>query len=626
MTISRSNVARAVLSLLVALAAAPGCGSKGDGGTGGVDMSGPPGALAVWTAGVSRKIQPTTAVGTEAAVQVASTRQAWASYQLVVRGKGGWVGGVKVALSGDLSDGGGHTLGKENVTFFREHYIDLGGITANTGTQPVPQSSPTGDTRVPDPLVPLVDPYTGNDAGQPFAVGADLNQPVFVDVHVPAGTAAGTYTGTIEISSDQGSARVPISVTAWNVDLPDMRTVTTHFKMSIEKLYQYHSGLEECSDGSCYLAVNDRSREVIKRYEELAHAHRIDTAQQLADAPVNGCSPPSSSDWADYDAKMAPYFDGSYFSDGVPSGRLEAPFSPGQTFGVDGACGPTGNSPDQTKYAAVSKAWSDHLRTKSWLQPSVVYALDEPEASDLPGIVEGSQFLQAGDPAWKPHVMLTHSPDASELPTLSPAIGIFTVALPWYDDWAGNHAWLGRKDWPGLIAQGTELWFYTSNSTLPPYPTISTNTLDAFEPLIQMWGAWYEQATGFLYWDISSWDDMDPWGPETTWGIPGDGVFVYPGNHDGSLSPAGSPSGVAIDGPIPSYRLKMLRQGLQDWALFRLADQMGKTAAAQQAVSTVYTQLGGCDTCPMPASGFYWKTDEAAIDAARAAVVQALIQ
>jgi hypothetical protein len=266
------------------------------------------------------------------------------------------------------------------------------------------------------------------------------------------------------------------------------------------------------------------------------------------------------------------------------------------------------------------------LRNKGWFEKAIAYAYDEPPQGALPLIAKASDWLQKGDPGWKGRVMDTMAPNAQNAALVTPAIGIFTVSLPLYDTWSGNYANYGRAEWPSLFAQGAELWFYTANAVLPPYPTISTDTLDGFEPLIQLWGAWYEKATGFLYWDTTSWDDMDPWGPSNKWYLPGDGVLLYPGNHDGTLAPVGSPDGVAIDGPIPSYRLKMLRQGLQDWALFRLADKMGLTSAAQKQVSTVYTQLGGCSSCPLPASGFNWKTDDAAMDAAREAVVQAILQ
>jgi hypothetical protein len=99
-------------------------------------------------------------------------------------------------------------------------------------------------------------------------------------------------------------------------------------------------------------------------------------------------------------------------------------------------------------------------------------------------------------------------------------------------------------------------------------------------------------------------------------------VLLYPGNHDGVMAAVGSPPDVTVDGPIPSQRLKMVRQGLQDWALFQLADQMGLGTQARARVAKVYSQLGGCtyDGCPVPAGGFFWKSDEALVAQVRAEI------
>jgi hypothetical protein len=104
-------------------------------------------------------------------------------------------------------------------------------------------------------------------------------------------------------------------------------------------------------------------------------------------------------------------------------------------------------------------------------------------------------------------------------------------------------------------------------------------------------------------------------------------VLIYPGNHDGLLAPAGSPSGVAIDGPIPSYRLKMVREGLQDWAFFKLAEQKGLGVYARSQISMVYGQMGGCEWsgCPAKLNGnFFWKTDETLMRTARHNIAAAI--
>ena len=104
-------------------------------------------------------------------------------------------------------------IGKENVSLYREEYAR------------VRRSSPRAQLPpglYPDPLVPFINPQTGKPIepfneyrrkwGEPFiksgfemyAVPFDVwkgqNQPIWVDVSVPAGTAAGEYKGVFTVT------------------------------------------------------------------------------------------------------------------------------------------------------------------------------------------------------------------------------------------------------------------------------------------------------------------------------------------------------------------------------------------------------------------------------------------
>ena len=137
-----------------------------------------------------------------------------------------------------------------------------------------------------------------------------------------------------------------------------------------------------------------------------------------------------------------------------------------------------------------------------------------------------------------------------------------------------------------------------------------------------LWGSWFERATGFLYWDTTDWTQSAPWGFNAAYGKSGDGVLIYPGNHDGTeaANGYGSPANITIDGPVPSYRLKAIRAGLQDWVLFNLATQRGYGTYARDQVSQVYGQLGRCEwqDCPPLVNGqFLWKNDAALLEEVR---------
>lgn len=576
--------------------------------------------LRVWTQSVAYKVQPSTAAGPDSALLLEGARGSWEAGQIVVRAEGGSLAGVGMTAS-DLLDGAGHVIGAANLTFFREAFIDFTGVDAAGGNLPVPGSSPTGDGRVPDPLIPFTDPYGGTPLGAPFGVAAGQNQPVWVDVFIPPATPAGTYTGSVMVTATGlGPVAVPVTVTVWDLTLPDMRAVRTFFQFDPDSIAAFHQGTSDCSGpGDCWFDWNARSRTIVKRYEELAHSHRVDTGAQFVPDPGNECLPPS--DWSGFDAALQPYMNGTYWSDGVPSGRLETPFTPGAPWGLEAAC-------SQAQYTALAAAWASHLKSKGWFDRALVFALDEPDPSAYPDIARHAQWMRNGDPGWKARTLDTTAARTSNVATLDPALGIFSVCLKCYDKWY-DPTWdvYGRAEWPSQFAQGIDLWFYESNAQGAPYPTYATNTLLGLEPRIMHWGTWYEHATGFLMWSVNEWDRGEPWGANVQYGKTGDGVLMYPGDHDGLLAPAGSPANVAVDGPIPSYRLKMIRAGMQDWALFTLADERGVGDYARAQVAQVYSQLGGCDWSGCtPANGrFYWKSDDAALMQIRHNVAQAIL-
>ncbi len=584
-----------------------------------------PAALTAWTAPPADKLQPTTASTASTALVMEGARGATEAYQVVVTASGAALSGVNLSAS-TLSDGSGHTIAAGSVTFYRQVFIDFTGVgVSEHGNREVPQESPTGDGRLPDALIPFIDPYSGAALGAPFDVQNGLNQPVWVDVHIPSTAAAGTYTGQITVSA-QGETPVtlPLTLTVWSFTLPDRNVVTTYFGMHVNDIIRYHKDTWMCNEqgDNCWLDDNERARTIVKRYETLASEHRIATWPMFVPEP-GGCQPPD--DWAEYDAAMQPYMNGSYWPDGASSSFIQTPFSPGVDWGLEANCTPA-------EYTAVAAAWAAHLKSKGWFDKALAYAYDEPPDEALPGIAEDALRMQAGDPDWKERILLTTAPTPNNVATLNPAIGIYTICLRCYEDWSFDggtppgEIYYGRSEWQDLFAQNIRLWFYESNAQGDPYPTFATNTLLGAEPQIMMWGAWYERASGFLLWDTTAWNQDAPWGPNVDYGKTGDGVLLYPGNHDGLAAPLGSPAEVAVDGPIPSYRLKMVRAGLQDWALFKLAAGLGLEAYARQQVELAYTQLGGCwwQGCTIPT--FYWKAEADVIAQVRHNIAAAIMQ
>src|SRR5262249_48967131 len=294
-----------------------------------------------------------------------------------------------------------------------------------------------GDGQVPDPLLPLHDPYTGNALGAPFDVASGKNQPLWLDVRIAIDQPFGTYTGSIDFAASGGSSvKVPVSVTVWDITLPDMRSIPARFRLDYSLIENYHAGVHDCYYSRC--GATSGPRQVITRYQELMHQHRIDPQQTLIPYP-NGCMN-TSPDFTDYDAAMAPYMDGSYFADGVPSSILEAPLRPAAGSDFE-KCG-------QANSSAVSKAWASHLKAKGWFDRTYVYAEDEPSESDSQAIATQAGWMDMGDPDWKPRIFDTTYATAMTAAIFDPVMALWVLCLKCYDKWyVTDGSVYGRTEW-----------------------------------------------------------------------------------------------------------------------------------------------------------------------------------
>src|SRR5262249_52692827 len=120
----------------------------------------------------------------------------------------------------------GATILASNLIFYREYYIIVTGTASYGGGSNPPQGSGT----YPEPLIFFNDSETGASlCGTSAAfkacnasVATGQNQPYWIDISVFYGssnTPPGTYTGSISLTSDQGSAAISVTLTVWNFGL-----------------------------------------------------------------------------------------------------------------------------------------------------------------------------------------------------------------------------------------------------------------------------------------------------------------------------------------------------------------------------------------------------------------------
>jgi Domain of unknown function (DUF4082)/Concanavalin A-like lectin/glucanases superfamily/Domain of unknown function (DUF4091)/Abnormal spindle-like microcephaly-assoc'd, ASPM-SPD-2-Hydin len=179
-----------------------------------------------WVVSSLLRVGKSDPAGSTSSVALSSARGETVDTQIIVQGISGGLSNVNVSASA-LTGPNGATIPASNITLYREYYITVTGTASYGGGSNPPQGSGT----YPEPLIPFNDPETGAalcatsavlkacNAGVP----AGQNQPYWIDISVPRGATdspAGTYTGTITITADQGSATIPVTLAVWNFELP----------------------------------------------------------------------------------------------------------------------------------------------------------------------------------------------------------------------------------------------------------------------------------------------------------------------------------------------------------------------------------------------------------------------
>ena len=181
--------------------------------------------FSTWVAPSLNRVGQTDAPGTLSSIALFGARGETVDTQVVVQGLAGGLTNVNVSASA-LTGPNGVTIAASNVTLYREYYLSVTGTASYGGGS----NPPLGSGTYAEPLIPFNDPETGAALCGSSAslkacnasVSAGQNQPYWIDISIPHGVAnsPGTYTGSVTISSSQGTATIPVSLTVWNFELP----------------------------------------------------------------------------------------------------------------------------------------------------------------------------------------------------------------------------------------------------------------------------------------------------------------------------------------------------------------------------------------------------------------------
>lgn len=498
---------------------------------------------------------------------------------------------------GDLKDSAGNLIiaqdaaGKpKNIVMYREHYLSITSTTL---------SSAEGKAGMwPDGLVPKVDEYFGevrkmpteSAAAFPFNVAADQKQGIWFDVYVPTGTPAGLYTGSIQVTiGGTVAAQIPVKLTVRDFELPSTPTLKTAYAVGIGEAAMGHYGTKSITDAQYW--------ELICLYTKEMLLHRVSNENLVwpklvgdSTGKINWSLPAISTTCN----QRYPEFLTGGNPNLLPNGKL-----PGAKVTRARMRDGTGLSSTAVQSAAYYKDYIQHFADMGWKDRLFYYLWDEPpyplvngvRRCDLnyngtastawTGAYNKSKFFK--DNGLDLPIMMTTDRQTSEdcftnylkVPDYTRYLDIWTVPNKHMQGRANSDFPFNanlRGTYDSIITPGKELWWYqacgnhgcsgSETDFVAPMADLPAIYSRAFEWLTYKYQIGYGvpgPATELYFETVYAYQfsTNDPWKNIYYFSGNGDGTYFYPGRPD--------KIGGTTHIPISSIRMKMLREGIEDY-------------------------------------------------------------
>jgi len=470
------------------------------------------------------------------AVNLKSASNEYEPFRIIVHSGNNTLDNVSVK-AGSLKGVNGE-IGAENIRLFRANHLYISKPSYRT-------SNPTG--WYPDALIPFMDSEYYNRPGllayfaSPFSVTG--NAEVWCDLFVPPGTAPGTYQGNVQVLMGKNRlAEIPVSLTVWNFQLPATISMRSRFG-SLNSTAVSMMGIKSGST---------EHYQMVDIYNKILLEHRA-----VPSTPANVWPAWSESEGiidAGESVRMRKLVEENHFN------TLDIPFR---------------YRDDSAKCSAYMSAMAGWLRDLGYLDMAYVYLEDEPnDASEYETVRKQCAMIRAGDPAIK---RLCTEQTVSSNPLWGNLYGAVDIWCPLWGYWDEPTA----KE---RLSMGESLWSYTAlcqKAVGTPWWQIDMEPLNYRSPF---WLSWHYDITGFLYWSSTYWNSYlslrgvweSPYFRNDFWG---EGMLLYPG------LPAG------INGFVPSIRLNLYREAMEDYEYMTLAAGMGKSTEVDMIVNQLVTNF-----------------------------------
>ncbi|MCL2120111.1 MAG: hypothetical protein FWH27_16970, partial [Planctomycetaceae bacterium] len=434
-------------------------------------------------------------------------------FQFVVRAdRDTPITGLTGSVTG-LQGPNGAVIPAENVELLYAYYHFVHSKTDGTGL--------VGDW--PDALPPL---------DHPVDIAAGKNQPVWINVKVPADAVAGDYQGTFRLTSGDGQfdMTVPYALHVWNFALPTENHLESAYGYNPNQAARYHNARTDA----------DRRR-VNEMYLQCFSDHRISI---YTPAPFDGISvqwlpnenpPRCEIDFSRFDAEMDRVLKKFHFTNfTVPGNGLG-----GGTFHARTEPSIADFAEDTPEYKAMIADYygklQAHLIEKGWIDKAYIYWFDEPGEHDYEFVANGTAKIQQYGPKIQRFMTLMMDNDGfmKALDAQNTTINIWcSISNSFRDELAKQRRALGER-----------FWWYICTGPKAPYCTLFIDH-PATELRVWHWQAWQRNVVGSLVWESTYWHSGtafpdsfqnpydDPMGYVSGYSTPS-GTKLHWGNGDG---------------------------------------------------------------------------------------------
>ena len=516
-----------------------------------------------WTTNALVKVRPSdVAPSVRQSVTLQAARNEFEPFQIVVRSDSETVPGIDVEID-DFIGPSGSVISNGNTTIYFERYLNL--------SRPSSIAGEVGEW--PDPLIPRVDRYEHEQRNAfPFTLPKGRSQPLWIEIYVPLDTKSGHYHATARVLSGNATlATIPVSLEVWEFALPSTSSLKTAFGFNgVAALKQHFGGYTDDAG----------MRAISHVYTRAALLHRVS-------AFVGPMIPPPFSledgvmtvDWSDYDTDIGSFLDGTGLSEGDPLPGARATTVELKTHG---------SADTDVKKLLYWREWTRHFEERGWLDRLFNYLLDEPTAAQMPAVFRSAVLAHQADPRLR---NLVTSPLR---PVLEGPIDIWTPLINCFENKSAAPEFcaptVGRRAYDSEIRRHRSLWWYQSCAShgcdivggkyFTGWPSYVIDS-GAVSNRIMPWMSWKYRIEGELYYNTveAFTRNVDPL----------EDVFLHGGNGDGTLFYPGRPQtiGGTTQIPLESLRLKLIREGLEDYEYFALLSNLTSPEIADRLVDQI---------------------------------------